>query len=211
MPELPNFLAFLIATLILLVIPGPAVLFVVGKSIDQGKMSGIISVLGIAFGTVFHVVAAAFGISALLTTSELAFNILKYVGASYLIYLGLVNIYSKKKVVTLKHRSQNLIEVFFQGVLVNILNPKTALFIFSFIPQFVSIGSYPIETQIFTMGMCFIVMGIVCDSSYVIMANAIKHLVLRHTKFQEIQKKVSGSIYLFFGLITLTLQPNKIK
>ena len=101
MPELPNFLAFQIATLILLVIPGPAVLFVVGKSIDQGRISGIISVLGIAFGTVFHVVAAAFGISALLTTSELAFNILKYVGASYLIYLGLVNIYSNEVLVVI--------------------------------------------------------------------------------------------------------------
>ena len=97
MPELSNILTFLIASIALLVIPGPAVLYVLAKSIDQGRLAGFVSVLGISFGTLFHIAAAAIGISAIFMTSALAFNVVKYIGAAYLIYLGIQKMLSKEQ------------------------------------------------------------------------------------------------------------------
>lgn len=213
MPEIPNLLAFVAASFILLIVPGPTVLFVISKSIDQGKVAAIVSVFGIALGSAVHVIGAALGISAILSASELAFNILKFTGAGYLIYLGLTNLFAKQKVSEVKEnkRNQKLTTVFFQGTIVNVLNPKTALFIFSFIPQFVTVGPYPVEAQILTLGLCLILMGIFSDIIYVIIANYIGKLLRTNSEFLRIQKRISGSIYLILGLMTLAFQPIRIK
>lgn len=120
---------FLVATLALLVVPGPAVLYIVARSIEQGRRAGLISTLGIAVGTLFHVGAAALGVSALLLSSALAFHALQYAGAAYLLFLGVRKLLGKETVgVCEQQQAESLWKVFRQGVVVNVLNPKTALF-----------------------------------------------------------------------------------
>ena len=131
--SLPNLPIFLLAALILLLTPGPAVLYIVARSLDQGRLAGFVSVLSIEVGNFVHVLAATLGLSAILVSSALAFSIVKYLGAAYLIYLGLRRLLTREAAhqPTTFHR-QRLRRIFRQGVLVAILNPKTA---YSFSPS----------------------------------------------------------------------------
>ncbi|MGL4608916.1 MAG: LysE family translocator [Trueperaceae bacterium] len=128
---------FILASLVILVIPGPAVLYIITRSISQGRAAGISSVVGVNLAVFTYTVAAAFGLSAILMTSVVAFNIVKYAGAAYLIYLGIKQFMSKTQLepATLKHES--LLKILGQGYMVNLLNPKMAFFTFAFLPQFV--------------------------------------------------------------------------
>ena len=153
MPELSAFTIFVVATSVLLLIPGPAVLYIVTRSIDQGRVAGIVSTLGIAVGTLFHVAAAAFGISALLISSALLFNFAKYLGAAYLIYLGVRKLWVKQELQSIqKAERKKLLQIFYQGVIANVLNPKTALFFFAFLPQFVDPAKGAVSAQILFLG-----------------------------------------------------------
>ncbi|MCP3896909.1 LysE family translocator, partial [Moraxella sp.] len=135
---LPNLSIFLLAALILLLTPGPAVLYIVARSLDQGRLAGFVSVLSIEVGNFVHVLAATLGLSAILVSSALAFSIVKYMGAVYLIYLGMCRLFARETAHQSKtFQRQSLRRIFRQGVLVAILNPKTALFFFAFLPQFV--------------------------------------------------------------------------
>src|SRR5215813_3782984 len=139
MIDLSRFPLFVLASLSLLLIPGPAVLYIVTRSIDQGRLAGLISVLGIEVGGLFHVAAAALGLSAILLSSALAFDIVKYLGAAYLIYLGVRKLLSPvEETGNADIQRESLSRIYWQGFAVNILNPKTALFFFAFLPQFVS-------------------------------------------------------------------------
>ena len=133
MLNLPNLPVFLLAALVLLLTPGPAVLYIVARSLDQGRLAGLVSVLSIEVGNSVHVLAAALGLSALLLSSALAFSIVKYLGAAYLIFLGVRRLLARD---TVQHvgafQPQSLRRIFGQGVIVAILNPKTALFFLAF-------------------------------------------------------------------------------
>jgi threonine/homoserine/homoserine lactone efflux protein len=129
---------FILATIILLLTPGPAVLYIIARSIDQGRIAGLVSVLSIEVGNFFHAVAAAVGLSALLFSSATAFSVVKYLGAAYLVYLGVRKLFSHStNLQETKVETQSLRQVFSQGVTVAIFNPKTALFFLAFLPQFV--------------------------------------------------------------------------
>ena len=138
-PSAANIGAFAVFGIVLLLIPGPAVLYIVGRSVEQGRLAGVVSVLGITTGTLVHVVAAVVGLSALVVKSVLAFSIVKYVGAAYLIYIGLRRLFSRAdpspEAVQLPRRS--LWRLYSDGFIVNLLNPKTALFFLAVLPQFV--------------------------------------------------------------------------
>ena len=140
---------FILAALVLLATPGPAVLYIVARSVEQGRMAGIVSTLGIGTGTFIHVFAAALGISALLAASAIAFSVVKFLGAGYLIFLGLLRIFGRGEAGHMNevHKS-GLRRIYWQGFLVNLLNPKTALFFFAFLPQFVdvSLGRVPLQS-----------------------------------------------------------------
>src|SRR5437763_8809060 len=141
MPTWTALSLFLLAALGLLFIPGPAVLFVVTRSVDQGKQAGVVSAAGIGVADLVHTTAAAFGLSALLLTSALAFTIVKYLGAAYLIYLGVETYLAREESQQAQvPASRSLSQLFAQGFLVNLLNPKTALFFYAFLPQFVNPG-----------------------------------------------------------------------
>ena len=129
MPQPNQLQLFVLASLALLVVPGPAVLYIVARSMHQGRMAGIASVAGVQVGAFVHIVAAAFGLSALLLSSALAYGAVKYLGAAYLIYLGLRQVFSREVARAADaFEPEPLRRVFAQGVVVNVLNPKTALF-----------------------------------------------------------------------------------
>ncbi len=137
LPELHKLILFIGASIVMLVIPGPAVLFIVARGISQGRLAAFASVLGVAVGSFIHVIAAVVGLSALMAGSALAFSVVKYVGAAYLIYLGVMTLLKKRtpevnpKIERKSHR-----RLFVDGIVVNVLNPKTALFFLAFLPQF---------------------------------------------------------------------------
>lgn len=194
---------FLIASLALLLAPGPAVLYVVARSVDQGRKAGIVSVLGISLGGFVHVFAAAVGLSALLVSSALAFTVVKYLGAAYLIYLGVMTLRSKSKPIGDPHYEKKpLGKIFRQGMVVNILNPKTALFFFTFLPQFVDPARGSVALQITMLGTLFLVMAIVTDGMYAMVAGTLGQWLKNNQSFLKLQKYLSGGIYIFLGVTT---------
>lgn len=194
---------FVLASLALLLAPGPAVLYIVARSIDQGRLAGIVSVLGISLGGFVHVFAAAVGLSAILVSSALAFTIVKYLGAAYLIYLGITTLMTPtKKVDNTAIVQMSHLQIFRQGMIVNILNPKTALFFFTFIPQFVDPIRGSVAVQIIFLGSLFLGMAVVTDGIYAVVAGTLGQWLKTNPTFLKIQKYLSGSIYILLGVTT---------
>ncbi len=194
---------FVTAALALLLTPGPAVLYIVGRSIEQGRMAGFVSTLGIGSGSVVHVIFAALGLSALLMQSVLAFSVVKYAGAAYLIFLGIRTLTSKTKAMTAQNiEKEKLSKIFWQGMIVNVLNPKTALFFFAFLPQFVSPSAGPVAQQILLLGTIFVGMAIVSDGLYAMIAGTAGQFLSGNMRVARFQKYLSGTIYIFLGITT---------
>ena len=207
MPDSPGFALFLLTSLVLLVVPGPAVLYIVARSIDEGWTSGVVSALGIALGSVGLVVAAAFGISALIEASPIAFDIVRYLGAAYLIYLG---------VRTWRARDSGGMSVvrptathgraFREGIVVNFLNPKTAIFFIAFLPQFVDpAGS--VRTQFVTLGLIFVAMGVVTDTAYALLASAAAARLHASTRFPRVRRIAVAIVYVGLGVLAALAHP----
>ncbi|MEL6149416.1 MAG: LysE family translocator [Chloroflexota bacterium] len=199
---------FALASLALVVIPGPAVLYIVARSLNQGRMAGIVSVLGISVGAFVHVCAAALGLSAILMSSAVAFTVVKYLGAAYLIYLGVRTLLAPNKSVTddaMEIDTRTHWRVFREGAVVNILNPKTALFFFAFLPQFVNPTGSAIATQIVVLGLIFVVIALVSDSVYAVAAGTLGGWLRRSRRFWDIQKFVAGGTYIVLGVATAAL------
>src|ERR671913_1743239 len=139
MPDVPTFALFVAAALALLLVPGPAVIYVVARSVEGGRLTGLVSVLGVELGTLMHVVFAAAGLSAIVVSSAAAFSVVKWLGAAYLVWLGLRQIVGRGggDQELPSGVGENGFRVFSQSVLVQILNPKVALFFLAFLPQFV--------------------------------------------------------------------------
>ena len=149
LPSPENILLFITAATILIVVPGPAVLYIMMKSMEQGYKAGLVSALGVGVGAMIHVVAAAVGISALLVASATAFSILKYGGAAYLIYLGIKKLTDKTALIApVDSERKSLSKIFYEGIVVNTLSPKSAIFFFAFLPQFISTDKGGTTSQI---------------------------------------------------------------
>jgi len=187
--------------MLLLLIPGPAVLYITSRSIGLGRAAGLASAMGIAVGTMFHVAAATLGLSALLVSSAAAFQFVKYAGAAYLIYLGIRTLRSGD-VATLdpSHERRSLRSIFGQGVLVNLLNPKTALFFLAFLPQFVDPARGRTSLQIFELGGLFALMGWVSDSIWALLAGTFGARLRGDLCLRGAQRKVSGGVLIALGL-----------
>jgi threonine/homoserine/homoserine lactone efflux protein len=194
---------FTLAALALLLMPGPAVLYIVARSIEQGRLAGIVSTLGIALGSTLHVVFAALGLSALLMQSALAFSIVKYLGAAYLIYLGIRTLISKPQSGPMQPTTRKTYSrLFSQGFVVNLLNPKTALFFFAFLPQFVDPARGSVVLQIVILGVIFVSMAIVSDSTYALVAGTAGQLLSGNVQLARAQKYLAGTIYISLGVTT---------
>ena len=196
-----SLLLFVTGAAVLLVIPGPAVTYVVSRSIGHGRAAGLVSVLGIVTGTLCHVVAAALGISALLASSAVAFQFVKYFGAAYLIYLGIKTLRRKdEQLVEAATGETKLIRLYGQGLLVNVLNPKTGLFFLAFLPQFVDPTRGQVTLQILQLGILFTLMGWCTDSVYALIAGTVAERIRGSLCLRRVQRNVSGG-----GLIALGL------
>jgi len=207
---LPNLPVFLLAALILLLTPGPAVLYIIARSIDQGRLAGFVSVLSIESGNSVHVLAATLGLSAILMSSALAFSIVKYLGAAYLIYLGIRRLLSRDdNHEIVKVQKQSLRRIYSQGVLVAILNPKTALFFLAFLPQFVDPSADSVALQLLTLGGLFVMMAIMTDSMYALLASTAGSWLKKNRSFLNAERYVVGSVYIGLG-VTAALSHNAL-
>ena len=202
MIDSPSIILFIAASLALIVAPGPAVLYIVARSIDQGRLAGLVSVLGIAGGTLVHVLAAALGFSALLAASALAFSVVKYAGAAYLVYLGLHKLFFEKTHPAGFERpqAQPLGRIFRQGFVVNLLNPKLALFFLAFLPQFIDPALGPVGPQFLLLGLVFTVIALVSDGCYALLAGTARSWLRTRPGFIRGQRYASGGVYVVLGL-----------
>lgn len=201
---------FFVATVVLLLTPGPAVLYIVARSVDQGRRAGLVSVLGIEAGNSVHVLAAAFGLSALLASSALAFSAVKYLGAAYLIFLGVRKLLSPETVIPVAAGpAPSRRRIFWQGVLVTVLNPKTALFFLAFLPQFVDSSRGSIAPQLLILGGLVVVMGTVSDSLYALTAGTLGNWLKTTPRFWRAERYLVGSVYLGLGLTAALAGPSK--
>jgi threonine/homoserine/homoserine lactone efflux protein len=199
-PSPSAYLLFVLTAITLLLIPGPAVMYVVGQSIGGGRRAGVASVLGVHTGTLVHVTAAAVGISSLLVASATAFSVVKYAGAAYLIVLGLRRLLGKESSAIAETRAPvDLRRHYGQGIVVNVLNPKTALFFLAFLPQFID-PQAPVAPQVIALGLTFVALGLVTDSIWALAAGATAERLRRSERFPRVERWVSGSVFVGLGV-----------
>jgi len=211
-PE-PNTIGiFLVAALLFAVVPGPAVVYVVTRSIAQGRAGGIASTLGIETGNMIHVAAAALGLSALLASSALAFAAIKYVGAAYLIYLGVRKILDRSQDDEKEKRTpEPLNRLYLHGVAVAVLNPKTALFFLAFLPQFVDPARGPISLQLAVLGVLLVAVTALSDGVYALLAGTAGNWFRGNARFMRRQRVISGGVYITLGIAALLAGSRAVK
>ena len=201
LPEWTSLGLFAVAALVLLLTPGPAVLYIVTRSIDQGWRAGLVSVLGVHVGTLAHIFAAAAGLSALLAVSATAFGVVKYLGAVYLIYIGVRRLRDREsRMIREGGAPPRLRRAFVDGVVVNVLNPKTGLFFLAFLPQFVTEARGHVGEQIVALGVVFVLLGAVTDSLYALTAGSAARWLRGQPRFLAGERWVTGGLYISLGL-----------
>lgn len=193
-------LLFIPAALALILTPGPVVLYIVTRSVDQGRKAGLVSVLGSEAGNLLHVLAAALGLSAILLSSSLAFDVVKYLGAAYLIYLGIRKLRSKDDLTEQTPQRDSLWRIFRQGIMVAVLNPKTALFFFAFLPQFVDPARGNVTLQILILGGILVLMAFTTDTIYAFMAGTAGRWLRGNRRYLRFQHYFTGSVYIGLGM-----------
>lgn len=197
------------AAIIFALVPGPAVVFIVTRSVDQSRRAGIASGLGVGLGNQALVVAAAFGLSALLATSEIAYNVVRFAGAAYLVYLGVRRLLDRSvpgeagDVVP-----KPLSRLFGQGVVVGVLNPKAALFFFSFLPQFVDQSHGAVAAQMLVLGTLVVAITFLSDCMYATLAGGVAQSLLRKPKIVRRQQIVAGFVYIGLGVAAALSGPS---
>jgi len=200
-PSAHAFAVFIPAALVLLAIPGPAVLYIIATSVEGGRRHGLLSVAGIHIGSLVHVVAAVAGLSALIVSSAIAFSTVKYVGAAYLVYVGIRKWLERDEPAGLEARPPRRgRRVFSQGIVVNVLNPKTALFFLAFLPQFID-RDRTVWTQIAVLGLCWVALGLVSDGAYALAGGTIGRFIRRRRKAV---RYASGGIFVGLGAVAAT-------
>lgn len=194
---------FMGAALALLLIPGPAVLYITARSASQGRMAGLVSVFAIETANFLQAVAAALGLSAILLSSALAFDVVKYLGAAYLIYLGIRKLMASDNGMEDEAvKQESLSRIYWQGFAVNILNPKTALFFFAFLPQFVDPSKGNVTGQTLLLGAIFVGMAIITDSLFALLASSLASRLNGNVRFQKGGRYFAGLVYVGLGITT---------
>src|SRR5436190_18419519 len=182
---------FVVAALLLLITPGPAVLYIVTRSMDQGRRAGLVSMLGVHAGTLVHIAAAAAGLSALLMASATAFSVVKYLGAGYLVYLGVRRLLDRSTLAAERPPAVRLRRAFMDGFVVNLLNPKTGLFFLAFLPQFADVSRGHVGVQVLVLGLIFVGLGLVTDGLYAFGAGTAARWLRASPRFLASERWVS--------------------
>ena len=202
-PDAGSLAVFAGASLVLAVVPGPAVLYIVAQSVPGGRRAGVVSALGVSTGGMFHVMAAVVGLSAILAASAEAFTAVKLVGAAYLVWLGLRTILSRDERIGGRRVEPTLGRTYRRGVVVNVLNPKTALFFLAFLPQFVDPhGSTRAELGL--LGVLFVAIALASDLVWAMVAGTAGGVLRRSRTFLRVQRYVSGTIFVGLGALAAT-------
>lgn len=204
MPGTSAIVAFAAASIVLLLIPGPAVLYIVNRSVSDGRHSGLAAVAGLTVGNLVHALAAAAGLSAVLATSATAFNAVKWLGVGYLIWVGVRTLTTTPGDIDPDQPGVSPSRAFRQGVVVNILNPKVALFFLSFLPQFIHTESGHPGLQALVLGLVFVSIGFCTDSTYSLVASGLRHVLLRGRTLPFIRRWVAGTVFIGLGLVAAT-------
>jgi threonine/homoserine/homoserine lactone efflux protein len=192
-----RFLLFFVAALLLAVTPGPGIFYVLARSLAGGRREGILSSFGTFVGGLFHVLAAALGVSAILAASAVAFHTVKYAGAAYLVWLGIRMIRTRNAEMAVSP-SQPSQGAFRQGILTEVLNPKTALFFLSFIPQFIAPERGHVFLQFVVLGALSVILNTAADLLVVVLAAPLERKLKSSARFRRGQRTASG-----LGMITL--------
>jgi len=201
LPAWPLLLAFLIASFVLAVTPGPGVFYIVTRSVAQGRRAGLASVGGVAVGNLCNAIGAAVGLAALFAISSVAFTVVKYAGAAYLIYLGVQALRTKPTAVTDEAPPPApAARIWRDGFFVALLNPKTAVFFAAFLPQF--IGPHAGVLQTVVLGALFVAMAATTDTLYALAAGSIAPLLTRNRSLQSAGRYFVGGAFIGLGLLT---------
>jgi threonine/homoserine/homoserine lactone efflux protein len=207
MPDVPTFALFVAAALALLLVPGPAVIYVVARSVEGGRLIGLVSVLGVELGTLLHVVFAAAGLSAIVVSSAVAFSVVKWLGAAYLVWLGLRQILGRDggdQEAPLSGSGENRLRVFSQSVLVQVLNPKVALFFLAFLPQFVDPSRSAAWTQVVVLGTTLATLGLFTDGLYALLGGTAGEWIRKQRAgagLRRARRYVTGGVYIALGAV----------
>lgn len=193
---------FILAAVALLLVPGPAVLYITARSANQGRMAGLVSVLAIETANFIQAVAAGLGLSAILLSSPLAFDAVKYLGAGYLIYLGILKWAKSENGAGEGLDVESLSRIYWQGLAINLLNPKTALFFLAFLPQFVDPARGNVIAQNLLLGVIFVGLAIVTDSMYALAASSLALKLRGSLRFRVGGRYLAGLVYVGLGITT---------
>jgi len=197
MPDPTTLLIVALASLALVAIPGPAVVYILTRSVSQGRNAGLVSALGVNVGSTVHVLAAVAGLSVLLASSTAAYTTLKWAGVVYLAWIGIRTLRSRDDSYSdLSAEPTALRRIFLQGVLVNVLNPKVAIFFLAFLPQFVDVSAPNAAMQTLILGLTLVGIGLISDSVYAAIGGSVASLFRRKPNAARTSRIVAGSVYL---------------
>lgn len=203
MTHFSHLAVFVTGTAVIVAVPGPNILYLIARSIHQGRSAGVASVLGIEAATVVHICAATLGLTSVLLSSALAFSTIKYLGAAYLLYLGLRKVLAGKESKPKDLETEReLKHVFGQGFLVNLLNPKTALFFLAFLPQFVDARKGSVPVQILSFGLLLVFVATTIELAYVLLASRLRGWLKGDVRSARRRRYLAGGTYIALGLAT---------
>lgn len=201
MPTLTNIFLLLIATVLLCIVPGPDMLYIIARSTSQGRSAGVLSCIGITTGGLLQTSAVALGLSSLFLVVPIAYDIIKYAGAAYLIYLGIRAILSREELIAdASGEKTSLLRTFLQGTLTTLLNPKVAFFYLAFLPQFVDKAQANIPVQLLVLGLVFNVTGLAVDSSIALLASLLGTWLKGHGGAAKIIRWLTGGVFIGLGV-----------
>jgi threonine/homoserine/homoserine lactone efflux protein len=210
-PDIGSIITFGIASIALLLIPGPAVIYILNRSVSDGREVGLAAVAGLELGNFMHVIAASAGLSAVLATSATAFNTVKWLGAGYLVFVGVRTLLRRPSVMSGDSTSVTLKRSFTQGVVVNTLNPKVALFFLSYLPQFIDADKGAAWSQALVLGTTFVIIGCCTDGMYALTASALRKKLLTGRTLPIVQRYVAGTVFVALGVMAATTSPASSK
>jgi threonine/homoserine/homoserine lactone efflux protein len=203
MPDLGTLALFSLASVALIAVPGPNAVYIAVRSLSQGRAAGVASALGVEAGTLVHVAAAAGGLSAVIASSEIAYQAIRYLGVAYLLLLGIRALRADSDGVAAYATRTSLRRAFGEGLLVNVLNPKVALFFLAFLPQFTDPGGGAIAIQTLVLGGTFFAIALAMDLIYAIGASAIGTRLTAGSGRRT--QRLTGVVYLVLAAAAATL------
>lgn len=196
-----NFWLYTVAAVLLIMLPGPDTIYIATRGITQGRTIALVSAFGVCAGYLVHTLLVMLGLSALLQTSELLFNLLRYAGGAYLVYLGARMLFDRQQFdMTQSHPSQGQSRLFWQGMLTSVTNPKSGLFFLAFLPQFVTPGAGHVALQMLLLGLTWTVLCVILYTLLAFFSGTLGNRLAAAPRFANVMRWISGSVFIALGL-----------